>query len=49
MKPRDPLMIEHRLIEKMLAVVRNKISEFKKMGMVGLVRPQLSNKEVFIL
>ena len=26
MKPRGPLMIEHRLIEKMLEVVRNKIS-----------------------
>ncbi|MFH0960357.1 MAG: hemerythrin domain-containing protein [Pseudomonadota bacterium] len=26
MKPRGPLMIEHRLIEKMLEVVRNQIS-----------------------
>ena len=26
MKPRGPLMIEHRLIERMLEVVRNQIS-----------------------
>jgi hemerythrin-like domain-containing protein len=29
MKPRGPLMIEHRLIEKMLVIVRQKILEMK--------------------
>jgi hypothetical protein len=30
MKPRGPLMIEHRLIEKMLDIVKEKILEIKK-------------------
>jgi hypothetical protein len=30
MKPRGPLMIEHRLIEKMLAVVRDQLSILEK-------------------
>lgn len=30
MKPRGPLMIEHRLIEKMIEIIKNKIPEIKK-------------------
>jgi hemerythrin-like domain-containing protein len=32
MKPRGPLMIEHRLIEKMLEVVRRQVAAMKKTG-----------------
>lgn len=30
MKPRGPLMLEHRLIEKMIAIIKQKISETQK-------------------
>ncbi|MBN1823043.1 MAG: hemerythrin domain-containing protein [Endomicrobiales bacterium] len=30
MKPRGPLMIEHRLIEKMIEIIRRKVSETRK-------------------
>ena len=32
MKPRGPLMIEHRLIEKMVDLIRRKIPEFRTAG-----------------
>ncbi|MBN1140309.1 MAG: hemerythrin domain-containing protein [Deltaproteobacteria bacterium] len=35
MKPRGPLMIEHRLIEKMIDLIRRKIPEFRTAGQVA--------------
>lgn len=34
MKPRGPLMIEHRLIEKMIGIIKQKIPEIKKIKKV---------------
>ena len=34
MKPRGPLMIEHRLIEKMIEIIKQKIKEIKTTGQV---------------
>ena len=37
MKPRGPLMIEHRLIEKMFEVVRRQISLIEKLNSIDPV------------
>jgi hemerythrin-like domain-containing protein len=37
MKPRGPLMIEHRLIEKMIEIIERKIPEINKSGKVDPV------------